>query len=548
MKSCQFRKVALLLAFLFLAGISGLADELKTERLAGTTAQNPGHKDKPGRSPRTWRAIAEETLLFGSSTIQYWSNYDNFSVDWQFTWKTFGRKFFTKESPRLDSNHFYFNWSHAWAGAGYYTMARANGFNNRLSFLFSLATSSIWESFVEWRELISINDVVFTSFGGPAIGEPLFQVSSYFSQKKGFWNSLAGFIFNPFLTLNNLIDHKHGSSSNSAPDPGWHRFMVYAGLQQDLVTPQGTGAVAQSGSWDRCFNLGLDLVTQTLAPEEPAKNVSGFYPDTLAAGFSLNFAFSRAGMEEIQVQTSAVLFGWNWPGPRHDSESINSGNSYFLGYGTAFEVFKKRSVAWYDQWYDNSNDVEADDQAGSAIGRLYRPTPTQFTDKLAVISPAGVVFVLSSYKPKLRLRWTSAGYADFAMVNSLPYNRFTANHDNSGVKTTLLNWGYYYAIGTTISSEIDVSCNQWRLAGLVSHQAYQSIQGLDRYQYLGLITEDFRLSDTRLRWRFLLGYRLHHTPIELGLTAEGISRRGWLPELTDHYAEHRYYYHLRFIF
>jgi len=549
MKGSPVKSIILLLVMFFL--LNSLIYTLplqdrKAEPVASqNNNQNYNQKEKSVHHPRTLRAIASEALLLGSSTAQYWSNYGKFTVDWQFTWKTFSRKFFTAESPRFDSNAFYFNWSHAWGGAGYYSMARINGLNNRSPFLFSLLSSSLWETVIEWRELISVNDLLFTSFGGPAIGEPLFQISSYFSHQEGVLNQVASFVFNPFLFLNNLIDHltlRQKLNYNSASLPAWHRFVFYLGFQHDLVTPAGSQAVAQSGSWNRWFDLGFDLATQTLAPGKSSNNYPGFCSDTLASEFSLDLAFSPSGREEINGRTSAVLFGWNWSKNwLGRDKKANSDQSYFLGYGLAFELLKKRPVSWYD----SRNEVEPGGQTAVGSARLERPRPTQFTDKLAVISPGGIVFALSNSRPDFDLRWTSGIYADFAMVNSLPYNHFTAVDDNSGVKTTLLNWGYYYALGATLSSGIGLTYHRWRFGGWLKWQSYRSIQGFDRYQYAGLITEDFKLGDTWFRWRFLLGYRLGASPVELGLAAEGISRHGWLLDLSDHYSEYRYYYQIR---
>src|SRR5512135_607254 len=170
-----------------------------------------------GTKPKTWRALIEEGVLFTASTAQYWSAYQRFTIDWQFTWRTFGRKFFTPESPRLDSNAFWYNWSHAGAGAGYYFMARTNGLSSPVSTLFSFATSTVWEVFTEWREIISINDMIFTPFGGPAMAEPVFQVGSYFSHRSGLVNRTLAFLTNPFLAVNNWFDRREGSVRNSAP-------------------------------------------------------------------------------------------------------------------------------------------------------------------------------------------------------------------------------------------------------------------------------------------------------------------------------------------
>jgi len=49
-------------------------------------------------------------------------------------------------------------------------------------------------------------------------------------------------------------------------------------------------------------------------------------------------------------------------------------------------------------------------------------------------------------------------------------------------------------------------------------------------------------------WRFTFGYRLTGTPLELGLAAEGISRAGRLPGVSDHYRELNFFYQARLVF
>jgi hypothetical protein len=501
-------------------------------------------QSSPSCHPKTWRAFLEEAILLTSSTIDYWFEYSHFTVDWQFTWKTFGRKFFTAESPRLDSNAFWFNWSHALAGAGYYNMARTNGLNSRVATLFSLGSSALWETVSEWRELISLNDMVFSSMGGPAIGEPLFQVSSVLSHGKGLLSRLASFVFNPFLFANNWFDLGHGPAPNSDAEAAWHRYRLVIGLREDKVSPAGSTAAAQAGTSYRQFHAGLDMETNSVPGYAKAETFSRFLSGTLSSRIFFDMDFSSFGLEEFNIRTQAVLFGYGRQSALTGSDGKVRGNSFSVGYGSAFEVFKKRAVAWYD----GTHEVEGGGLATAGNARFMRPTPTQFTDKLAVISPLGAVFKLSRFGPRLHVRWTSEVSVDLAMVNALAYNRYTESHDPGGVKSTLLNWGYYYALGMTLATDAAADLGQWRLQGALRYQWYDSIEGLDRYQYLGLVADDFDLRDSRLFWRFRLAFHLPRTPIEMGLAAEGIGRRGSLLDIREHYREHRVYYQLAVVF
>jgi len=540
--------VGFFLVFLFLYPSPAFPAPDPTTDKAGTGLDaSDGSSSKSTQAPhhrKTWRAFLENGVLITASTLDYWGSYGHYTVDWQFTGKTFWEKFFTDQSPKLDSNAFWFNWTHSFSGAAYYNLARTNGLSSGVSMLFSFGLSAIWETFSEYRELISTNDMTFTTFGGPSIGEPLFQISSYYSHQQGLLNKVAEFLFNPFLAANNFLDRGSGPAWNSAPDVGWHRFSLFAGLKEDHVTPAGTTSVDHSGSYYRQFNFGLDMETNSIPGYGQAQTASRYLSDTLSSRAFIDVSTSTAGIEEMNIRTQAVLFGLSWQSVKEDRDGQPRGHSYSLGFGTAWELFKKRP----DAWYDSTAEVPSGGQATAGMARFPRPTPTQFTDKLCAVSPLGVVLNLSFFGPRLLVRWTTEAYGDFAMVNALAYNEYTVNHDTTGVKTTLLDWGYYYALGMTMGSDVDMEWHQWHLRGAVKYQWYDSIQDQDRYQYMGLITNDFKIYDTRLVSRLKLGYRLAHTPAELSLVAESIDRHGSILDVRAHYWENRAYYQIGVLF
>ncbi len=491
----------------------------------------------PSRQGHTGRALLESAIFITGSTLYYWSNYYEFKEDWQFklTWHDQRRRFFSAESPKMDSNSFWLNWSHAFPGALYYLFGRSNGLSSQTSFLFSMGLSTFWECISEWREVISINDMVFTSFAGPALGEPLFQISSHFSHQQGFFNQFASFLFNPVLTLNNWLDRKEGRAANSGPAPAWHHFCLSVGAR--------AGSVSPNGSLYRRFNLGLDMETNNNYGIGGSRKLGGFQMETISTRIHADFNFSSTGLEEFNIRSRAVLLGVRWKSGQDGQDKADSFRSGSLGFACAFDVFKKRPVAWYD-----SNQELVEGEADISDGRFWRPVPTQFTDKLAAISPLGAVLDLSSFGKNLSVRWTAAAFGDFAAVNALAYNRYTASHDPSGVKSTLLNWGYYYALGLTLASDVTTEWRRWRLQGVLSFDWFGSIQGQDRFQFMGVVSDDFQIRDSRLVWRLTLGYCIPKTPIMVEVTADGIVRRGRILDITDRYRENRVSYRLSCLF
>jgi hypothetical protein len=59
----------------------------------------------------------------------------------------------------------------------YYQIFRGNGYSPTTSFLGNLAASTFWEAIGEQKEVISINDQIYTSIGGSIIAEPMFRTA-----------------------------------------------------------------------------------------------------------------------------------------------------------------------------------------------------------------------------------------------------------------------------------------------------------------------------------------------------------------------------------
>ncbi|MCR4396222.1 MAG: DUF3943 domain-containing protein, partial [Candidatus Saccharicenans sp.] len=166
--------------------------------------------------PRWGRAGLELAAMMSYSQARYWIRYSRFIEDWQYhlTWEDQRRRFFTTEALRFDSNAFYLNWTHAFAGMLYYEFARSNHLSWLQSTLFSVGGSLYWEYIVEWREIISINDNIMTAVGGISLGESWFQMGRYFINSKNPVGRLLSWL-NPFLKLNGWLDRKR-------PLPAYH--------------------------------------------------------------------------------------------------------------------------------------------------------------------------------------------------------------------------------------------------------------------------------------------------------------------------------------
>lgn len=466
----------------------------------------PGKKD-------TKRALLELGTFMAVSSVNYWIKYTKFIEDWQFklNWRDQKKRLFSSEGIRLDSNSYKSNWTHALSGALYYNFARTNRLTWLESSLFAFGGSLFWEAISEWREIISINDMIFTPFGGPATGEPLFQIGKYFSAKNGIINHLVGAFFNPVLAINNLLDGKKRNREKESVYPGWHQFEFFIGAQRGEPS-------ADAQRYART-NLGLQLQLVPIPDYGLPGEFSGFLKDPLSTVLDFNISFSAREMEEFSARARTILFGyWQQNLSQSDSGEIK-GYSFLLGVGSAFDVFKKKALVTYDS-----------SAGGLSDPRYPRQRPYEFNDKLSTISLLGPAFDLALFSRQFRLRWNADAFFDFALVNSLPLNAYSVEHDLANAKTTVLSWGYYYGFGFSLASATTIDLGRWQWHGAAKYRKYNSVQGLDRFQ--DVVSDDFKLNDSFLTFKTSIGFRpgWNNTCFRIGV--ESIRRYGSIGDFS----------------
>jgi len=507
------KKIILFILFILLA--RGVRPD------SGSGAEQPAGETETGR--KTGRAFIELGINLAVSTVNYWNKYSKFIEDWQFTltWKDQKRKFFTSEGLRLDSNNLRLNWTHAWSGALYYNWARSNRFSPFASLLCSTGGSFFWEYFAEWREVASINDMLFTSIGGPAIGEPLFQIADHFRRRRGLAARLAETLVNPPLAINDLLDGKGRRPRLPALDRADFRF--------SLGGKQGPAAPVDGASSHVALDLDMRLVT--LSGYGRPGSGSGYSRRPLDNEYRIALSFNGSGIEEFSASTRCLLAGWWRQDVRQGANGGLYGSESWVGPVTAWDFFQKKPLADYD-----GNDL------GMTDPWFEREQPTRYTDKFSTMHVIGPAFDWTGYAGKLSARVGVEATLDFAMVNSLPYNAYSADHDVWGVKTTLHNWGYYYSLGYTLAGRFDVRRGPFRAEAGARYQSFASIQGLDRFQ--NDIRDDSRLRDSRFSYNAALSLAIPRSPLFLSLNLEGIDRWGRFHEVSATSRELRFFYRL----
>jgi hypothetical protein len=457
----------------------------------------------------------------------YWKNYKDFLEDWQFTltWEDQKRKFFTSEGLRMDSNRLVTNTIHAWAGAFYYSCARTNGLSPFVSLLFSTGGSIVWEYIAEWREISSINDHIFTSLGGLAFSEPLFQIAGHFRSRPGFANRIACLLVNPTLGINDLLDGK--KRGPRLPTRDWNDFRLSLGGKEGPVSPADNAASHAA--------MDIDLRLVTLPGYGRPGSGSGYARQPLQSEYRIQFSFNERMVEEVYGHTRSVMGGWWWKDVRADASGALHGAEYWLGWATGWDFFQKKAVVAYDgKWL------------GKSEAWLVRERPTRFTDKLSALHLVGPAFNWTGYAGQLSARIDLEATFDFSMINSMAFNEYSAGHEVWGVKTTLNNWGYYYSLGYSLNAGLDLRLGGLRAEAGLKYQWFSSIEGIDRFQEQ--VTDDSPLRDSRLACHASLSLAIPRTPLFLSLNLENIERHGRFHDVRVRNNDLRFFYKLGFSF
>ncbi|MEN6312187.1 MAG: DUF3943 domain-containing protein, partial [Acidobacteriota bacterium] len=424
---------------------------------------------------------------------------------WEMNWHDQSYRFFTLGAWRFDSNSFTLNWSHSLAGAIYYQFGRANNLTWAQSLLMSVGASFWWEYCAEWREVISINDQIFTGYGGFVVGESLFQLTDYFSRQPGLVYGLLSFA-NPLIKINRWLDRKDPGSSYYV-QPGWHDFRLFVGAR--TVTPKGPEARATAYFGFR---------TQIINPPDYGRpgEIDKIFKDTLVSEMSMDFAYRDGHADETNIFTRVVP----WGRFRQSIDESGDGYSLILGIGSSLEYFKRRAVL---------------DAAG------------EWREKLAMLHLAGPVADWTIYRRGLKLRTVAAAYLDFSLVNGLAMNEYALTNDISGTKSTVRDFGYYYGLGGTFSGTSELEWRNFRIRGLLSFSAWGSLDFADRYG-LPTMTNNAHLGDNRFRYALGAGWKVPGMPLELFATYEGVRRWGKVAEVRAHTLEERLFTGVAFTF
>lgn len=424
--------------------------------------------------------IALEQLAWMLPPAIYYYNTTNLQrEDFELEWdkESWRKKVVTFDGVVFDTGNWTSNaFRHPVFGAISYQIGRANGFSPATATLIDFTTAVVWEYVIEYRELVSLNDLLVNTISGFMIGEPLFQIGKLGDHRGASWarKSVAA-VSSPVHTAHVIAGYP-GWKLDTRP---WTDFEISVG-----------GNLADHGA-TRSGEVGLDIDLELV--RDARYGVPGTASQwTGLAAFNRVMGQARLGQGELsrsQFRTATTFLGRY----SRDIDETLHGTDSFLGIGTGFD-------------YET------------------RELPME-TDRFAMFHLFGPRVELGLWRGASHYTWEAGASLDAGMIQAHvfgPVLPFPELPQTSVLQTR----GYYFGGGISAATRLRLETPMW--SGELEGRAYKvwSIDGRDRME-TGPGADDPRdVSDTRYSALAALGVRPGVANAKVELTLEGTLRRG----------------------
>lgn len=443
--------------------------------------------------PQHLRNLYWQAGILGIGTIWYWTNAQSNSTDWEYSGANFADRF-TTDAIRFDNNSFTINHlSHPVAGGGYYLASRIHHYGVGMSSLISFASSFVWEAGLEWRERISINDMIFTPGAGIAMGESYYRLSHY---------------------LNSAPDGGNWAHKTFAWLIGWP---VAVNRWIDGIEPVNDGlrdSLGFSGAYSHRFRVSSQIANESGDRAGDAGSLGGF---RLEAQINAVPGFERPG-------TFAMLFS--------DGNFTTFDTSFWWsGNGIAMVDLNFESIVagYYQQSYEGTVDTLTGSAGRFAMGfafehvQRWAPSPR---DRRAILHlPGGELKIWHAWNGLIHDLQVGLN-PDFSAIDSISFPTWKFNNPDEVERSILQLHGYYFGFGGTARIQSSLRFRGLQLRGRLRLTYANGIEDLDRLQEE--ITTQSAIEDTIVEAYASLGYTEPRTSLSGRVELRRINRVGRL--------------------
>jgi hypothetical protein len=429
--------------------------------------------------PRHLRTLIEEAASILGGTIWYWLDRERQVADWDYP--SLGERL-TFEAWRFDHNPFGINFIwHPIDGAGFHAIARSNHLGLLGAALYGFGTSMAWEYLLEFREKISINDVIVTPGAGIAMGEFFHWLGRYLqgAPPRGLGHQVARWTFAPLHAAHDALDGRVASEPGALDALGlpadiWHRFDVGLGLAR--ATPDGVAAGPRLEVRELAIAGRLAALPGYRAPVRLRRRFADGNLTALAA----RIASSGDGVG-LEVRADTMLLGY------HAQDPTPGGGVRAVTIGAALALDYRR------------------DRFG------------EFVDRVGLMHLPGPGLDLYEAGRGWHAAASLRAHLDLAGLHAAAYPAWRAAHPDLDGTPILEKQGYYYGWGGSLRAALELGLGPLDVAAVAAFGRFASIRGLDRNQEQ--IEDDVAAADDVLDLEVAVGVRPGVGPLRIELRA-----------------------------
>lgn len=370
-------------------------------------------------------------------------DYDNFK-------ETLKNKIRFGDMVRYDDNAFATNYTHTYAGVGYYLICRGNGFTALQSYLCATAGSLAWEGIIEWREVYSINDQIFTAHGGAILGEALYQTGIYLFSRGPSWlkNSLG-------LAWQGPADFSD-----------WMSGRFFDGKPRSRTKENVTGhfniEVGYMKTKKRSAEkmVALDAEVVRIPFHEQPGEMSSFLADIVQTDFRFSAPLSAEFIDQQKVFAKVVFAAYHHKRLTLDAQENLNGYSLYVGPSAALEIVNDKN--FHDDFF--------------AITHIF-----------------GSSLRMETYYKGIKVTTTFDAWGDAVMMRSMAVDSYKADRKNTALINILENNDYYYGWGSTTRGQVIVEFGSgWNIGTELRKSVANSTNSRQKITYPNVVLLDLQ--------------------------------------------------------
>ncbi|GIL16832.1 MAG: hypothetical protein BroJett040_05830 [Oligoflexia bacterium] len=459
------------------------------------------YSEESPRQKHYLRAAIELSATLGFGLYKYYDNIasNKLDHDYQGFWNALKLKI-KGDAAMTDDNSTAANVGHVLAGVTYYSILRSNGFSQLESTLWTIGSSAVWEYLMEYKEIMSVNDMIFTGWSGAVVGEVFYQMARAIRNKSNsLWAKTFAGILDPASALNGSLDNwmKNKASLVQKGDldaSQWSRMELSLGF---------TNAKFQDGKESASSTrLGFNGKVVNIPLYNEEGKAKGLVLNSPAVDMEMEIANGKFGISDWHFLGKTVLAAYYDKNLRKNDRDELSGYEYFIGISSAFE------------W----------DQKNSNPG-AYESSTRENRDFIANAHVIGSTIQVNGFYRGLKVSFTMDIFADYAMVSSYALEEYeNAGNSRDGLLSVLRKRGYYYGSGWTTALQLKAQYKRTEVGTSYQNTALEK-SDLVKHRFQDQVTNDADYRDDRSIAKIWISYALTKST-QVKLAYEVIKRSG----------------------